>query len=392
MAAVMSAVLVLAMGAVSAVSSAYGSCGGAGTAGPAVGDQHVSPVAGLSATQAGHAATIIAVGAQLRIPRRGWVIAIATALQESDLHNTANNNPRYPKVVAASLALPHDGVGADHDSVGLFQQRPVEGDGNWGTVRELMTPATSAAKFYRALEKVRGWQSLPVSVAAQRVQISAYPDAYAKHEQHATAIVDALAVGAAVAANGPASSPALPSGRIPIAGPITIGGSCVDADAAGPIAASGWMAPIIAPIVSRFRPPSRPTHNGVDLGGPRGTVIHAASAGVVRTVMCNASTGNCDVDGGLNVMGCGWYVDIAHVGGVITRYCHMARRPLVHIGQIVTVGQPIGYEGSSGNSSGPHVHFEVHLHNNASGSGAIDPVPFMAARGVRLGTAGGDAS
>jgi murein DD-endopeptidase MepM/ murein hydrolase activator NlpD len=74
-----------------------------------------------------------------------------------------------------------------------------------------------------------------------------------------------------------------------------------------------------------------------------------------------------------------------HAGGVMTRYCHMVMRPEVHPGQQVTAGQPIGLSGSSGNSSGPHLHFEVHLNGDRTAAGAVDPVPFMQQVGAPLG-------
>ncbi len=86
------------------------------------------------------------------------------------------------------LALAHDGTGYDHDSVGLFQQRPASG---WGTVHELMDRATSARKFYQRLAEVPGWRTMPVTVAAQQVQGSAFPSAYAKHQDKAETIVQA---------------------------------------------------------------------------------------------------------------------------------------------------------------------------------------------------------
>ncbi len=150
--------------------------------------------------------------------------------------------------------------------------------------------------------------------------------------------------------------------------------------------ATGWVVPVVAPIGDGFRPPTRPTHQGVDLLAARTTPIHAAAAGTVITVTCNASTHNCDVDGGWNVSGCGWYVEIQHPGNVITRYCHMGHRPLVQVGQQVTAGQTLGYVGSSGHSSGPHLHFEVHLGvPPAVSANAVDPVAFMRAHGAPLG-------
>jgi hypothetical protein len=104
-------------------------------------------------------------------------------MQETNLYNLANTG------LPESENIPNDGTGYDHDSVGLFQQRPASG---WGQVDELMDPATSAHKFLQALEQVDGWQNMPVTEAAQTVQGSAFPDAYAKHQDTAEAVVDAL--------------------------------------------------------------------------------------------------------------------------------------------------------------------------------------------------------
>ncbi|MFY1585034.1 hypothetical protein ACN267_11040 [Micromonospora sp. WMMD734] len=141
------------------------------------------PVAGLTPLQMANAQVIVEVGVELGVPRRGLVVAVATAMQESDLHNLASD------VLPESYEHPHQGSGSDHDSVGLFQQRPSSG---WGTVAELMRPAYAARAFYSALAEIPGWRQLSITAAAQAVQISAYPGAYARHEDRATTVVDAL--------------------------------------------------------------------------------------------------------------------------------------------------------------------------------------------------------
>jgi hypothetical protein len=140
----------------------------------------------LTASQAGYAGVIAEVGAALGVTDAGVVIAIATSLVEAELRNYANST------VPASLDYAHDAVGSDHDSVGLFQQRPSQG---WGTVAELMDPATSAAAFYGALLEVPGWESLEPGVAAQAVQRSAFPDRYTTRLAQAGAIVAAVTGG-----------------------------------------------------------------------------------------------------------------------------------------------------------------------------------------------------
>jgi murein DD-endopeptidase MepM/ murein hydrolase activator NlpD len=295
------------------------------------------------------AAIIVKVGQDQRVPPRGWVIAVATALQESRLRN-----------------LPDLGEANDHDSIGVFQQRPSQG---WGTPEQLADPYYQAGKFYEKLLRIDGWELMPLAAAAQAVQVSAFPDAYAKHEPLATRVVDALTGGAARAAGGD----------------VTL--ACA---AGADIAASGWTRPVDAPVWSGFRTSSRPTHQGVDLGASRGTPIRAAAAGVVITSKCNASLNggyySCDRDGSPRVRGCGWYVDIRHAGQVITRYCHMGARPLVSVGQNVNAGEVLGFVGSSGRSSGPHLHFEVHLNGDRSARGAVNPVTFMNEVGAPLGT------
>ncbi|WP_432978268.1 hypothetical protein [Dactylosporangium sp. CA-233914] len=141
------------------------------------------PVAGLNQTQMNNAAAIVRQGRSQGMPEKGLIVAVATAMQESDLYNVAST------AVPSSLKLPHDGVSVDHDSVGLFQQRASQG---WGTVSELMDPSHSAMLFYNALGRVAGWQKMSVTAAAQAVQRSAYPSAYQKHANRATQVVAAL--------------------------------------------------------------------------------------------------------------------------------------------------------------------------------------------------------
>ncbi|MEU4679793.1 M23 family metallopeptidase [Micromonospora sp. NPDC023737] len=308
-----------------------------------------------------NAARIIGTGQKMKVPPRGWVIAVATAMQESRLRNLAN------RTVGESQDLPNEGVGADHDSVGLFQQRS-----SWGTVRQRMTPEYAARKFYEKLLTIQGWEQLPLTVAAQRVQVSAFPDAYAKHETVAAQIVDALAGGAARTA-------------------LVSGHEVCDAASGKEIAASGWTAPIAGSVGSGFRTNERPGHDGVDIAAKKGTDIHAAASGRVLVARCdpdNSGRRTCNVDGYPGKGGCGWFVDILHPdkqsGGFVTRYCHMVTRPRVYPGQRVAAGEVIGEVGSSGNSSGPHLHFEVHEDGDRSSRAAIDPVPFMRSRGAPL--------
>jgi hypothetical protein len=145
-----------------------------------------------------------------------------------------------------------------------------------------------------------------------------------------------------------------------------------------------WTQPVPPSEVGGFRTVGRPEHDGVDLPQPRNTPIVSAAAGVVVTVRCNTSGPSCDVDGSPATRGCGWYVEVKHADAVITRYCHMVRQPEVAVGDAVEAGQVLGFVGTSGHSSGTHLHFEVHFGEKATRPNAIDPVPFMQFVGAPL--------
>lgn len=152
-----------------------------------------------------------------------------------------------------------------------------------------------------------------------------------------------------------------------------------------PVASSGWVKPVPHGPGQRFRPSSNPSHDGVDIMEPRNTPIRSVGAGTVVTVTCNTSGPSCDVDGSPSVRGCGWYVEVDH-GDVVTRYCHMVRKPSVVVGQKVAAGATLGYVGTSGNSSGTHLHFEVHRTTGyATHANAVDPVAFMISVKAPLG-------
>lgn len=144
----------------------------------------------LSAVQLGHARTITAVVRAMGLPVRCLVIALETALDESSLLVYANaHNPK-------SLRLPHDAVGSDHASVGIFQQQPGDAPGsvvNWGTTHDCMDPALSAGKFLRALQR-HPWQQMSNWAAAQAVQVSAYPSGsnYQRFDGEATQLATQL--------------------------------------------------------------------------------------------------------------------------------------------------------------------------------------------------------
>jgi cell wall-associated NlpC family hydrolase len=161
------------------------------------------------AEQIPNAKTIQATGVAMNIPARGQIVALATALQESGLRNLTYG---------------------DRDSLGLFQQRPSQG---WGTATEILDPVHSSTMFYEALEKVSGWQSLSVTQAAQGVQKSGFPEAYAKWEPLATALQQAIEpllskAGGTSPSPSPSSSDSTDSPPPSTAGGCTTGGDGTD--------------------------------------------------------------------------------------------------------------------------------------------------------------------
>lgn len=303
-------------------------------AGPvAVGAMPSGPVAGFAEQQLVNAALIVRAGQALGVNARGQAIGVMTAMGESSL-----------------TVLDHgDAVGPD--SRGLFQQRD---NGRWGSYADRMDPATSATNFFRALLAVPGWDALPPTIAAHRTQSNADPYYYARWWDASLAVLSAFA-GGQVRGLAPGT------GSLPCTGgtPFTV-------------RADGWTAPAAGPLTSLFGARENPTgaggqfHAGVDLAsGCRAPIVAAAAGTVVRA---GHSTGY------------GNLIVVDHGAGVVTRYAHMADADvLVVVGQPVAAGQQIARIGSSGDSTGCHLHFEVLVDGQAT-----DPLPFLAQRGTRL--------
>jgi len=173
--------------------------------------------------------------------------------------------------------------------------------------------------------------------------------------------------------------------QLAVAAMLTLVSVTVQIGLSQPAEAAAWVRPVVnGPLGQGFSS----VHHGVDIISPRWEPIRAVHAGVVQQVVCNSSSGTCDQDGSPQVSGCGWYVGIGHPDGTGTLYCHMVQRPSVSVGQSVSTGQVIGYVGSSGNSSGPHLHFQTHNGSSTNDGNTVNPVTFMAARGVDLASGG----
>lgn len=291
----------------------------------------------LNKTQLTHAATIIDTGSKTDgITRDGIQIALMAALTESTLRMLANTSA-YPD----SSSYPNDGNGSDHDSLGLFQMRPQAG---WGTVAQLMDPVYQARAFFggpdgpnypspRGLLDIPGWQNMDKGEAAQAVEVSAYPDRYRNYEPVAEAILSTLTRPAPGGGSG-GGTPVVPeTSRVVF--PLPTGTW---------VKTSGYGIRV-HPITGVAK-----LHSGTDYAAPAGTPILAAADGTVTKAGPAA--------------GFGYLIVIDHtVGGrrVATGYAHMWDHGIhVTVGDRVSAGQHIGDVGSSGYSTGPHLHFEVY--------------------------------
>ncbi|MFB7251222.1 M23 family metallopeptidase [Microbacterium sp. NPDC056234] len=306
----------------------------------------------LDRTQLTRAATIITTAGQTDgVGRDGALIALMAALTESRLRMLAN--AAHPE----SLTLPNDGTGADHDSLGLFQMRPSTG---WGTVAELMDASYQARAFYggpdgpnfpspRGLLDIPGWQNMDPGEVAQAVEVSAFPTRYQNYQPVAEAILRTLTQSSGTGDTGAVPETTrivvpVPDGSYTLASPY------------------GWRTD---PVTGE-----RAFHGGLDFAAGAGTPALAVADGVV------VLTGY--VGGWGNLIVLEHTIDGARVA---TAYAHLLDDGIrVSEGQRVTAGQHIGDIGSTGKSTGPHLHLEVRP--GGWGKDTVDPAAWLADHGA----------
>lgn len=314
------------------------SAGGSSTTAPCVVDDDQLSVAGASSSTAGldeqqrnNAAQIVSVGRSIGANDRALTIALMTAFQESNLRVLANDR------VPASLNLPHEGVGSDHDSLSLFQQRP-----GWGGIADRMDVDYTVRAFFggpdgpnhgspRGLFDVRGWEVMGLGEAAQTVQVSAFPSAYAKWEDEATALVAEL------------------SGMLNCSSGGTIGGEIA-------LPLKGDMR-----VTSGFGPRNlngKPGwHQAVDLVPARGTVcgvpVYAIRPGEV-------------------IASYYMFLTVRDSDGYTVSYLHMYQADrTVKVGDFIQAGQQVGLIGDEGSATGES--FGCHLDLRINGAGNTNP-------------------
>ena len=303
----------------------------------------------VRAQQWANAAAIVGQGRADAAPTQGLVVAVMTARQESSLINVGFGDQAGP------------------DSRGLFQQRDP-----WGPLAVRMDPRGAAHLFFTGgaalgtpgLLDIPRWRSLPLWLAANRVQRSAFPRAYAKWQQLAQSMVTALLANPTPGRQAP-----------PLTDPA--GWVCTDAPPLGSAAGgAGWVRPLpsgsytlSSPFGMRALGGRRRMHQGQDLAVPVGAPVYAAAAGTV-------------VFAG-NASGYGNLVTIRHPGGVTTLYGHLSairvRPGPIQAGTLIGLSGGARGAPGAGDSTGPHLHFQIEVRGRP-----VDPVAWMAARGTPL--------
>lgn len=308
-------------------------------------------VAGFSGGQLQNAAVIMGAASDLKLPIAAQILGVQAAIGESAL-----------KVVDHG-----DTVGPD--SRGLFQQRA---SGAWGSYKDRMDPHTSATNFLKALQRVEGWQELEASQAIHRVQGNADPNHYSQYRSAAAAIVQAL------------SSSDL--------GDIDANGGCPDTAAAtiGDLGSGKWVSPLPGSrITSGFGGRACPAgascnanttdHKGIDLAKGHSTDVLAPTD--MKITVAEQGQGW--------KSGYGTYVIAKQLEkpGLVFEFHHMVHGSLkVKAGDTVAAGTPLGVEGTTGNSTGVHLHFQVASPGTPADQPTfkhvIDPTPILKAKGV----------
>lgn len=282
-------------------------------------------IPGWEADQLEVAAEIAAVWKENGFPPKALVIAYATGIVESGMRNL-----NY----------------GDRDSLGWAQQRPSTG---WGRPDQVMDVRLAAQAFFGVAEHTNNpglvdipdWEMRPVGEVAQAIQRSAFPLRYADEEIKAQALAS-LIIGEDVVTCQPVGIGAwvwpLPEGSY-----------------SQPFSDGQKFGMRVHPVTRVYK-----LHSGLDFAAPAGTPIMAASDGVVSVSGWGGAWGQ--------------QVIVDHGGGVQTRYAH-ASRLLVDVGDTVTAGQTIALVGTTGYSTGNHLHFEVLVDGRP-----VDPLVWMEQR------------
>lgn len=318
-------------------------------------------VAGFSGEQLKNAGQIMSAAADLGLPVSAQILGVQAAIGES------------------TLRVIDFGDGAGPDSRGLFQQRD---NGAWGSYADRMNPRISATNFFKALQKVEGWEDLEPSQAIHRVQRNADPHHYKPFRSPAASIVKALSVENPGDDLGSEFDDIDPNGECKETSP--------DAVTIGDLGSGKWVHPLPgSTTTSRFGPRNCPAgavcnsstldHKGVDFAKGGGASILAPT----------------DMKITVAEQGQGWksaygtYVIAKQIEkpGLVLEFHHLVHGSLkVKAGDTVAAGTPLGTEGTTGNSTGVHLHFQIATPDAPADAPTlkyvIDPVPILKSKGV----------
>lgn len=326
-----------------------------------------APIDGYSGDQLKNAAYIMNAAEALGLSQQGQVIGVMTAMGES------------------SLQVLDRGDTAGPDSRGLFQQRA---NGAWGSYEDRMDPTTSATNFFKALQRVDGWETLEPTIAIHRVQINQDPFHYRKFQSAAQDVVTQLS-GGSTASSASSASPA-PSGS------ATPGGSAPT----NGCSAGGTVLPLTAPFdqTSGYGPRVSPTE-GASSWHPANDYQTRVSGTAAGKSGYSCGSPVFASQAGTVTVASGYTLSVKSAEGYTISYLHMYPQDMkVAVGDAVTAGQEIGKVGSNGPSTGCHLDIRVNTDGSTNDQvsalpqsqtkggpeGYVDPEAFFNVFGVTL--------
>lgn len=291
----------------------------------------------------------------------------------------------YYPIVARTMDMPNDGHGSAFLAVGMFQQMvhndtwTAAGNSNFvndqeATLERSMDPTWQVYAFFRAMDRIDGWQDMDIAELGERIQVSGNLASTQANVPKAELILDLFGDAEAIDLHPDAEDPSDPDGND--VDPFTRGTSCGSGSGGsvdGEVSTDGWAKPSEGYVTSHFGWRVDPLgvlgaklHAGTDFYAGCGSPIYAAADGVVSSKGYDAY--------GANLL---W---IDHDGGAAqTRYYHMVKPAHVNIGDTVQAGEVVAYEGTTGWSTGCHLHFEVRV---GDGLEPVDSIPFLEERGI----------
>lgn len=346
-------------------------------------DTAVAAPGDIDQSRAQHVKDIIGVARAMKIPDKGIVIALATALVESGIKNYANDgiydtsrNPSDATLadrenilnfIKRSLSFPHDAVGSDATSVGIFQQQAWWGSINgstWqtdpeNTITRLMDPVFQAQKFYNAMLGIRGWENMDPGTVAQKVQVSAFPDKYGQRIAEAEGLLAQYGSQASTVKlydfgaeyNG--------------AGNSATGTSCGGKGVPGLVLDKNVYYQITAQW-AEYRYDQGPVrqHGGMDIDcGENFENVYTPLDGITVLAVNGNPSGSGDPAG---------EVKVKLQDGSVLRFYHL-RNTFVKPGQQIPAGTAIGECANTGYSFGTHLHLEIDV--SGSNNAAVKALP-----------------